>query len=96
MRVEKGNLGDRGMHHLLSVRGNLHLVTRYFEETDDVVILTLFPPLMDSGPQVCKSYGYVGNYIDVKFLKSFRKKFQKRKKKVSETFFCVPYPGPSI
>ena len=85
------------MHHLLSVRGHLHLVS--FEEYEkpkksqgNTKLLTLFPPLDDMGsivckPQgntklltlfpplddddvfmgsiVCKSYGYVGSYMNV-------------------------------
>lgn len=62
------------MHHLLSVRGNLHLVS--FEEYEkpkksqgNTKLLTLFPPLDDDdvfmGSIVCKSYGYVGSYMNV-------------------------------
>lgn len=56
---------DEGMmHHLLSIRGSVHLVTNQGLAGVDSMRLTVRPFLRERGSVSGKSYGYVGSYIN--------------------------------
>ena len=55
---------DGMMHHLLSIKGSVHLVTNMGLAGVDSMKLTVRPALRARGSVSVRSYGYVGSYIN--------------------------------
>jgi hypothetical protein len=62
--IEGGDVEDGMMHHLLSIRGSVHLVTNQGLAGMESMRLSVRPALRERGSISGKSYGYVGSYIN--------------------------------
>jgi len=95
--VEGADTEDGMMHHLLSIRGSVHLVTNQGLAGMDSMKLTVRPALRDRGSISGKSYGYVGSYInELKALIDLAE--AKKVSNVLQSVLCPrrDYPGDFI
>jgi len=62
--VDGCNVDEGMMHHLISIRGSIHLVTKQGLAGTESLRLSVRPALRERGSISGKSYGYVGSYIN--------------------------------